>query len=216
MILPPRRRRSRRRRRRRRRKDANSHIPQSNHTNRLPDPQANPRRNPPIQTLNPIIRVDVIERLPDCQILRPIGIFGFTLHLDADYLDRLVPRAQPAAQPTRQDLLKRAQLLSVLLPGRLPDPLLRQPAQPEPRAPVRGLPDGDSVDTAVDAPDAFPAPDVHEGFEGAWRLDALRCDLVFCDLDCLHAGAEPHCGVGLCDAAGHAAGDAADEVVGAE
>ena len=39
---------------------------------------------------------------------------------------------------------------------------------------------------------------------------------MLCDFDGFHAGAEAHCGIGLGDAAGHAAGDAAEEVGGAE
>lgn len=39
---------------------------------------------------------------------------------------------------------------------------------------------------------------------------------MFRNLDCLHAGAETHGGVRLSHAAGHATGDAADEIGGAE
>lgn len=39
---------------------------------------------------------------------------------------------------------------------------------------------------------------------------------MFGDFDGFHAGAEAHGGVGLGDAAGHAAGDAPNEVAGAE
>lgn len=197
-------------------KKCNSHIPQCNHANGLPDAQPNPRCDPPIQTLDSVIRIDIPQRLPHGQVLRPIRVHGFGLHLHAYNLDRLIPRTQPTTKPTRKDLLQRAQFLPFLLPRRLPDATLRQSTQPETAPPVRRLPYRHRVHPFVDPPYPLLPVNIHERLERPRRLDPGGRDLVLRDLHRLHAGAEAHCGVGLRDAAGHAAGDAGDEVGRAE
>ena len=188
------------------------HITHSNHANRLPNAQADTRHHATIQTLQAIILINVLRRVPNRHLLRTVRVLSLTLHFHADNLDRLVPRTQSTTQARREDLLPRIELAALLLASDSPDTLLRQAREAEPRAPVRHLPDRDGVDALVDALDALLAVDVHEGGEGAWRLDACGRQLGLGDLDCLHAGAEAHCCVCLCHAAEDAAADARCEV----
>lgn len=74
----------------------------------------------------------------------------------------------------------------------------------------------DGVDTAVDTTETLSAPDLHECLHGSRGLAARSCDLVFCDLDRLHAGAEPHGSVGLRKTTGHTTRDTSKEVGRAE
>lgn len=189
-----------------------SHITQRHHTNRLPDPESDSRCDAAIQALQSVAPVDVPRRVPHRHLLRPVRIVLLALHLHPDDLDGLIPRAQPASQAAGQHLLPSTQLLPFILPRHFSYPLLRQPRQPESATPVRRLPDCHGVDALVDPADALFAVDVHEGGEGAGGLDALGCDLVFCDFHGFHAGAESHGRVGLGNTASHTAGDAADEV----
>lgn len=194
----------------------NIHITKSNHTDSLPDTQPNTRRNTTIQALDTVRVIDILESLTNSQVLRPIRVLRLALHLDADNLDRLIPSRQPTTKAAGQNLLEAAQSLPVILPGDVPDSGFRKTGQTEARAPVGGLADGDCVDAPVDAADTFAAVDVHKGSEGAGGFDARGGHFMFCDFDGFHAGAEAHCGIGLGDAAGHAAADSSEEVVGAE
>lgn len=197
-------------------KEENSHIAQGNHTDGLPNAEPNSRRHTPIQPFHPVLRVDVLQRRPHSKVFRSIRIHRLTLHFYPDHLDRLIPRAETTTQPTGEDLLKRAELLSVFFVRDFPDRRLRQSREAESRAPIRGLADSNGVDAAIDTSDAFLTVDVHEGLEGARRFDARGGHLVLCDLHGFHAGAEAHGGVGLGDTADHAAADSTDKVRGAE
>ncbi|KAB8339217.1 hypothetical protein FH972_022151 [Carpinus fangiana] len=179
-------------------------------------------------------RVSLQVLAGDAELLGAVGVLGLGLHLDANNLDRLcrksareqgsdkhretylVPRTQTTTKTTGQDLLRDTQLIVLALAGEALDGVLGDSAQPETRAPVGDLAHGNSVDALVDAADALGAVNGHEGLDGAWGLHAGGGDLVLCDLDGLHAGAEAHGRVGLRQAADHATCDAADEGGGAE
>lgn len=193
-----------------------SHVTQRYHTNGLPNAQANPRCNAPVEPLQPITRVDISRRVSHGHLLRSVGIVFLALHLHADNLNRLVPCAQSTAQPTCQYLLHTPQFLAILFPCHVSDPRFRQPAQSEPTSPVRRLPNGHGIDSLVDPLDPFLAIDIHEGGPGAGRCDSLGGDLVFCYFHGFHAGAEAHSGIGLGDTTGHAAGYATNEVIRAK
>ena len=182
----------------------------------MPNAQSDPWSHPPVQTLDPVLRVDVPQRLTNGQILRPLWIVLFALHFHTDDLNRLIPRAQPTAQPAGHDLFQPTELLTILLPRHFPQRQLGRTRESESRTPVGRLADRDGVDALVDPPDPLLAVDVGKGRPRARGLYALRRQLVLCDFDRLHARAEAHSGVGLCDAASHAAQDAGGEVVGAE
>ena len=191
---------------------ANSHIPQRHHANGLPNAQPDARRHAAIQAFDAVISVDVAECLANGQVLGAIGVVGLALHLDADDLDGLVPGAEAAAEAGRHHLLEPAELLAVVLAGDAADGRLGEARQAEARAPVGGLADGDGVDAAIDAAQALAPVDVHEGGEGARRLDARGRQLVLRDLHRLHAGAEAHGRVRLRHSAHHPARDAAHEI----
>ena len=192
------------------------HIAQRHHAYRLPHAQPDSRRDASVQPLDTVLPIDITQRLPNRQVLRPIRIDRLALHLHANHLNRLIPSAQPPSQARTRNLLQRTQPLALLFPRHPPDPRLRRATQPEARAPIRRLPNRDRVHAPVDAADALFAVNVHESRPRRGRLDARGGDLVLRDLDRLHAGAEAHGRVGLRHAAGHAAADAADEVAGAE
>lgn len=67
------------------------HITQRNHTDGLPDTKSDTGSDTTIQTLQAVVAVDVVERLPDSQVLRSIGIGRLALHLHSNDLDRLIP-----------------------------------------------------------------------------------------------------------------------------
>lgn len=191
------------------------HIPQCDHTHRLPHAQPNAWRHAPVQALHPVALVDIPRRSADRHLLRPIRIVRLALHLHANHLNRLVPRAQPTTNRACCDLLDHAQLVALRLPCDVPDPRLSDPAEPKPAPPIRHLPDRDRVDALVNAPNTFRAINAHERLDRAGHTCARGRGLVSRDLDRLHARAEAHCGVGLREAAAHAADDAADEGGGA-
>lgn len=83
----------------------NLQITQSNHTNRLPNAKSNPRSNATVQTLHTVRLVDVPKGIPDRHLLRPIRILRLALHLHADDLNGLIPRAKTATNRRRSDLL---------------------------------------------------------------------------------------------------------------
>lgn len=91
----------------------------------------------------------------------------------------------------------------MFLASNLADTRLSHARETESGAPVRDLADSNGVDAPVDAADALLAPDLHEGLHGTWGLHAGGRDLVFRDLDRLHACAEAHGGVGLRQTADH-------------
>lgn len=198
------------------REEGHIHIAQSNHADRLPNTQTNARRDTPVETLHAVIRIDVLRRRHDVQVLGAIRIHRLALHLNADNLNRLVPGGQTTTQRRRKHLLHDAQLLAVLLARNATDAALSNARQTEAGAPVGDLAHGDSVDTAIDAADALLAPDLHERLHGARRLHARSRDLVLRDLDRLHARAEAHGRVRLREAADHAARDAGHKGRGAE
>lgn len=191
-------------------------IAQRNHADRLPNAESDPRGDTPVQSLDTVLLVNVLERATHAHLLRAVWILGLALHLDPDDLDGLVPGTETTAQRRRQDLLRHAQFLPIFLARRLPDPRLRNATEAEARPPVGDLADGDGVDATVDTPDTLAAVDVHERRHRAWWLHARRRNLVLGDFDRLHAGAEAHGCVGLGQTADHAASDASDEAVGAE
>ncbi len=78
----------------------NSQITQSNHANGLPNAKPDPRSNTTIQTLEPILRIDVSQRLSNSQVLRSVGIHGFALHFHSNNLDGLIPGAETTTQTT--------------------------------------------------------------------------------------------------------------------
>ena len=192
------------------------HVTHRNHADGLPDTEPDTGRDAPVQPLDAVLLVDVLESVANRHLLGPVGVIGLALHLDADDLDRLVPGAKTTTKRRRGNLLKSPELLRFRLARDVADPLLREPAEPEPRTPVRHLADGDGVDALVDTADALLAPDVHERGEGGLRLDARRRELVLGDLHRLHARAEAHGSVRLRHAARHAARDAASELGRAE
>lgn len=148
----------------------NIHIAQSHHADRLPDTETDARRHTAVQALHAVLRVNVLGRLADRQVLGTIGVLLLRLHLHADDLDGLVPRTEPAAERRRCDLLHDRELLAALLARDLADARLGDARQTEARPPVGDLAHGDGVDALVDAADALPAPDVHERLHGARRL----------------------------------------------
>jgi hypothetical protein len=192
------------------------HITHSDHTNSLPNAQPNSRYNTSVQALDPILRVDVPERGAHSHLRWSVRIHRLALHLDSNDLDRLVPGTESTTQSRCQDLLPRAQWPALGLAGHLADALLCQTRQAESGAPVGHLADGNSVDSFVDSADALLAVDVHECGKCAWGLDACLCELGLRDLDCLHAGAESHSGVCLCNSSQYSSADSCCEIAGAE
>lgn len=188
------------------------HVTHRNHADGLPDAESDAGRDAPVQPLEAVLVVDVLERVAHRHLLGPVGVVGLALHLDADDLNGLVPGAQATAERRRRDLLHGAQLLRLRLARGVADALLCEAAEPEAGPPVGHLADGDGVDALVDTADALLAPDVHEGLERRLGLDARRRELVLGDLHRLHARAEAHGRVRLRHAARHAARDAAPEL----
>ena len=173
------------------------HITHSHHADCLPYPQSDTRRDTTIQTLETIGLVDVPGRVTDRHLLGPVGILLLALRLDADDLYRLVPGGEPTTHSRSHDLLHSAKLIFLALARKTADTLLSQTGQPKSKAPVRHLPDSNSVDALVDSTDALGAVDIHESRKGALGLGAGSSQLVLRDLDRLHAGTEAHSGVSL-------------------
>lgn len=186
----------------------NAHIANSNHANRLPNAETNSRSNTPVKTLDTIVRVNVAESVADRHLLGSVGVVLLALHLDADDLNGLVPGTETTAESAGEDLFSGGELVALLLARGRADPALGQAAEAEAGAPVGHLPDGDGVDTLVDAADALLAVNAHEGLEGRRGLDTGGGQLVLGDFDRLHAGTEAHGGIGLGDTAGDAAKNA--------
>jgi hypothetical protein len=194
----------------------NLHIAQGHHADRLPNAETNTRSNATVKTLETILRVNVVERLADRQVLGTVRVDSLRLHLDTDDLDRLVPRGETTTERGRRNLLHDAEFLTALLVPHFADTLLRNTGKTEARAPVGDLTHGNGVDTAVDAADALLAINRHESLHRARGFHAAGGDLVLCDLHRLHARAEAHGGVCLRETADHAARDTSDEVGCAE
>jgi hypothetical protein len=162
------------------------------------------------------VGVDVPRCGRDIEVLGAVGVDGLRLELNTDDLDGLVPRAQTTTKGRSGDLLDNTQLLAALLAGHPSNTGLSNTGQTEARTPVGDLAHSDGVDTAVDTTETLGAPDLHECLHGARGLGASSCDLVLCDLDRLHAGAEAHGRVGLRKTTGHTTRDTSDEVRRAE
>jgi len=196
--------------------DQNIHVTKSHHADGLPDTETHTGSHAPVETLDTVVLVDVLEGLADRQVLGPVRVLGLALHLDSDDLDGLVPGGETTTKTRREDLLPGGQLLGVLLAGDLADSGLSQTRETEARTPVGGLTNSHGVDTAVDTTDTLLAVDVHEGRKGAGGLDTGSSHLVLGDLDCLHASTETHGRIGLGDTASHTTADTTDEVIGAK
>jgi len=196
--------------------DEDVHITKSNHADCLPDTKTDSRSDTAVQALETVVGVDVPCCRGNVQVLGTVGVDSLGLQLNADNLDGLVPRAQTTTEGRSGDLLDDAQLLAALLASHPSDTGLSNTGQTKAGTPVGDLGDSDGVDTTVDAAETLGAPDVHECLHGAWGLEARSCDLVLCDLDGLHAGAETHGRVGLRETTSHAARNARNKVVGAK
>lgn len=192
------------------------HIAHGNHANCLPNAQSDTGYHTTVQALDPILGVDVGQGVPDSHLRRSVGVHSLALHLDADDLDGLVPRAETTTQTGCENLLPRAQLGVFLLPGSPADALLCQTAETETRSPVRHLADGDGVDSLVDALDALLPVDVHEGGKGALGRDTCCSQLRLGDLDGLHAGAETHGRICLRNTTHDTSTDTSSEITGTE
>ena len=179
------------------------HITKSNHADCLPDTETDSGGDTAVQALHTVVGVDVLRCGRDVEVLGAIRVDSLGLKLNTDDLDGLVPRAQTATKGRSGDLLENTQLLAALLAGHPADTSLSNTGQTEARTPVGDLAHSDGVDTAIDTTETLGAPDLHECLHGARGLSASSCDLVLCDLDCLHAGAEAHGSVGLRKTTGH-------------
>lgn len=191
----------------------NVHIAKSNHADCLPDTETDSGGDTTVQTLEAVVGVDVSRCRRNIQVLGAVGVDGLGLQLDTDNLDGLVPCAQTTTKGRSGDLLDNAQLLAALLAGDSSNTGLSNTGQTKAGAPVGDLAHSDGVDAAVDTTDTLGAPDLHECLHGAWGLATSSCDLVLCDLDGLHAGAETHSSVGLRETTGHTTRDASHKVV---
>jgi hypothetical protein len=192
------------------------HITHSNHANRLPNAQSDTGNHPAIQALDSVLRINILQRVANGHLRRPVGINRLALHLDADDLNRLVPGAETTTQTGCEDLLPGVELSALILPRHFADTLLRQATEPKSRAPVSHLPDRDSVDTLVDTLDALLAVDIHEGGEGAGGLDTCSGQLGLGDLHRLHASAEAHSRVCLRNTTQDASTNTGGKIIGAE
>lgn len=192
------------------------HITQGNHANRLPNTQSNAGSHTPVESLNAVVLVDILEGVSDRHLLGTVRILLLALHLDTNNLDGLIPGRQTTTKSGGGDLLKGAELLAILLVGHLSDALLGKTAETETRTPVGHLADGNSIHTLVNTTNTLTAINIHEGGPGARGFLAGRRHLVLGDLDRLHAGAEAHGGIRLRNTASHAASDASSEIAGAE
>lgn len=178
----------------------------------MPNAQPDAWHHTTVQTPDTILGVDVCQCVPNSHLCRPIRIHGLALHLHADDLDGLVPRAETTTQTRREDLLPRIQLSAILLPSRLADALLRKAAEAETRSPVRHLADGYGIDSLVDAPDSLFPVYIHEGSEGSRGLDACGGHLGLGNLDGLHTSAETHGRICLRDTTHDTSSDTGSEI----
>ena len=192
------------------------HIAESNHADCLPDTETNSRRDAAVKTLDAVVRVDVLRCGSHVQVLGAIGVNGLGLELNADNLDWLVPRAQSTTKSRSSDLLDNTQLLAALLSSNLPDTGFSNTGQTEAGTPVCNLTHGNGIYTAVDTTKTLGAPYAHERLHGRRGFATGSCDLVFCDLDSFHAGAETHGSIGLCQSTRHTATDTSHEIRRAE
>jgi hypothetical protein len=192
------------------------HIAESNHADSLPDTKSDSGGNAAVKTLDTVVGVDVLGRGRDVQVLGAVGVNGLGLKLDTNNLDGLVPSAQTTTNSRGGDLLDDVELLAALLASNPSDTGLGHTGQTEAGSPVGDLAHGNGIDTAVDTTETLGAPDAHECLHGTGGLAACSDNLVLGDLDRLHAGTETHGGVGLSEAARHAARDAGQEVGCAE
>lgn len=194
----------------------NIHITQCYHADRLPNAKTDSRSNTTVETLDTVVGVDVLERGGHVQVLGAVGINSLGLKLHTDNLNGLVPCAQTATKGGSGDLLNHTELLAVLLLRDLANTSLRDTGQTKAGTPVGDLANRNGIDTTVDTAETLGAPDAHEGLKRAWWLRAGSCNLVLCDLDCLHASAEAHGGIGLRKTTCHSTRDTGKKVGSAE
>lgn len=191
-------------------------IAKGNHANRLPDSESNAGSDATVQALDAVALVDVAESLADSQVLGSLGILSLALHLNTNDLNRLVPSTQTTTNSTSQNLLSCAQFCALVFACDRSNSILGKTGQTEPRAPVGGLADGNSVDTLVDTPNTLLAVDVRECCKCGRRLDATGSQLMLGDLDRLHAGTETHGSVCLSDTTSHTTDNTTTELRGTE
>jgi len=194
----------------------NLHITERNHAHRLPNAKTDSGSNTTVKTLNTVVGVDVVERLANSQVLGAVRVDGLGLHLDTDDLDRLVPCGQTTTERGSGDLLHHGELLAALLVPHFANTVLGNAGQTEARTPVGDLAHSDGIDATVDTADTLLAVDAHERLKGARRLYTTGRDLVLCNLHGLHARAEAHGGIGLCETTDHTSRDTGDEIGSAE
>lgn len=192
------------------------HVTKSNHADGLPDAQTDTGSDTTVEATDAVAVVDVLESLADGQVLGAVRVRSLALHLDTDNLNRLVPGGETTTQTGSQDLFPGGQLSAFLLVGSLTDSRLSETGKTEAGTPVGSLANGDGIDTTVDTADALLAIDIHEGREGAGRLNSGGGHLVLGNLNRLHAGTETHSSVGLSDTASHTTTDTGDKVIGTE
>lgn len=188
------------------------HVTKCHHADGLPDSQTHTGSHTPVQSLDAVLVVDVLGGLAHGEVLGAVGVISLALHLDTDHLNGLVPGRETTTETGSQDLLKRVELLTLILVGDLANSGFSQARETEAGSPVGGLANGNGVDTTVDTTNALLAVDIHESREGAGGLDALGGHLVLGDLDGLHAGTETHGRVCLCDTTDHTSSDTGGEV----
>lgn len=191
----------------------NLHVTKGDHADCLPDTQSDTRSHTTVKALDTVGLIDILQCLPDGQVLRAVGVISLALHLDTDDLDRLIPSRQATAQTAGKDLFETVQLLRVVLVRDFTDSSLCQPRQSETRTPVCCLADGHGVDTTVDAADTLLPVDIHESRKGGRWFHTGGSHLVLRNFDGLHAGTETHGRVSLGNTTNHTAGDTTAEVV---
>lgn len=215
-------------------------IPQSNHTHRLPNPQSNPRRNTPVQSFDTILLVNVRESVADGHLRRTVRVDGFGLHFHAHDFDGLVPGRETSSESGGEDSFWGGEFLSFGftvegadavftrrqsdvsrelssgVPKRKRMLYSRNTTQPKPRPPISNLPHSNRINSLINPSNSLGAIDPHERRKRARRFDSRFHSLVLRDLHRLHARAESHGRVGLCETARHATADARDKVAGAE
>jgi hypothetical protein len=192
------------------------HITHCNHADCLPNSQSNTRNNATVQTLKPILRIDILESITDSHFSRTVWIDRLTLHLNSDDLNRLIPSTETTTKTTGKDLLESAQLGSFFFTCSFANTLFCKTGKTESGTPISHLSDGYRINTLVDTLNTFFAVDIHECSECAWWFDTRGRDLVFCDFDRLHASAESHRGICLCDTSCYSTTDSCCEVTSSE
>lgn len=194
----------------------NVHVTEGDHADSLPDTETNTGSNTTVKAGNAVLVVNVLEGVANSHLLGTVGVLLLTLHLNADNLNGLIPGTKTTTKTASQDLLPARQLVAILLASGVADPALSKTAETETRTPVGHLADGNSVDSLVDTTDTFLAVDIHEGSKSGLGRDTRSSHLVLGDLNRLHAGAETHGGIGLCDTTGDTSDDTTTKLASAE